>query len=292
MANVGPGFDSVALAVDLAWDRVVASRSWDFEFFARGDVPSDPERNSAGAAALRVLREYAPGSGVRVVLEKGIPPGLGLGSSGASAAAAVAAVDRLLGIGLEEWEAVRLAAEGELAGSGALHYDNVSASLLGGMTVVSPSDRVVLRVDPPEDLRLLVFVPEAPGGEGKTRAAREILPRSVGFREAVENLSRAAVLVAAAGLGRADVMGRVLSDNLAEPFRAGTIPGYGEAKEAALAAGASGFNICGAGPSTFALVEPGSEGRVSRAVVEAFWRAGLRVRPTLTRPAGGAEVVG
>ncbi|KYH36133.1 MAG: homoserine kinase (thrB1) [Candidatus Bathyarchaeota archaeon B23] len=121
-------------------------------------IPRDPRANSAGAVLRYLLRRLRLPCGFHVEMAKGVPPGRGLGSSGASAAAAAYAAMRLLDLRLPIWELVRLAAVGEEAVSGSPHADNVSASLLGGFTIVS-GDYEVLRLDPPQ-LEIAIAVPE------------------------------------------------------------------------------------------------------------------------------------
>lgn len=200
IANLGPGFDAFALALEGLGDvlRLELMEERGVSISVMGikadSIPLDPRANSAGAVLRHLIEHLSLPYGFYVEIEKGIPPSKGLGSSGASAAAAAYAAMEILGLSLSTREMVRLAAVGEEAVSGSPHADNVSASLLGGFTIVS-KDYEVLRLEPPE-LELTIVVPEV-HYENKTRLARELLPREVGLREAVVNLSYASKMAAA-----------------------------------------------------------------------------------------------
>jgi len=99
-------------------------------------VPLEPEKNSAGLAVLNLLQEMQVRSHIKLSIQKGIPAGLGLGSSGASAAAAVYAVDQLLGLALDRNKLTYFAMLGEQAAAGAPHPDNVAASVFGKVVIV------------------------------------------------------------------------------------------------------------------------------------------------------------
>ncbi len=278
IANVGPGFDVLGLALAAPGDRVTAR-------FAggpgvrlagvRGDggrLPTDPERNTAGIAAARVLRHVDPRAGVELELHKGLPLGSGLGSSAASAAAAARAVDALLGAGLDARTLIEACLEAETAVSGR-HADNVAAAILGGFVIVRSVDPLeVLRVPFPRGILAAVVTPRF---ELPTRRAREILPACVPLADAVRNAANLAALVAAAHAGDTALLGRALEDRLATPARAPLVPGCAAVLEAARRAGAIGAGISGAGPSLFALCEGESTARAAgEAMRQAFREAG------------------
>lgn len=225
--------------------------------------------------------------GLRVEIEKGIPPGKGLGSSGASAAAAACAADRLLRLGLTRREIVELAAVGEAAVTGTPHADNVSASLLGGFTMVGANFDVV-RLEPP-DVEIVVVVPDI-HYDNKTKLARSLLPELVKLREAVLNVGNASRMAAAVALNDAALFGQSICDNLVEPRRAEMITNFWAVKRAALDAGAYGCSIAGGGPSVFAVGEDSVE--IGRAMSDAFGDAGVRSEVYYTRPSDlGARTI-
>jgi homoserine kinase len=299
-ANLGPGFDVFGLALDLSYDRLEVSLdgsgvSLEVSSPFRLEVPSDPSRNTAGVVARLLLERAGKGLGVRMRLVKGVRPGCGLGSSGASAAAAAVALNELLGLGLSRFELVSYAAKGEAASAGAAHADNVSPAILGGFTLVRSYDPLdVLRLRVPGSLMAAVVIPEIEVPEDKTRIARSILPREVPLPHMVRNVGNAAGMVA--GLLQSDIglIGRCMSDRVVEPVRARLIPGYEGVKRAAVEAGASGVTISGAGPAMLAVVdsEKVSAEEVAEAMREAFEREGLSAESHAARASSGARIVG
>lgn len=255
VANLGPGYDVLGLALEAPGDTVRARRidkgvllvKVDGEF----DLPPAGESNTASVAARLVLERLGNPCGVELELHKGLPMGSGLGSSGASAAAAAMAVNLICGAPLSVEELVQPCALAEQAACGSAHADNVTPALLGGITLVrSVSD--VSRVRTPLALFVAVVSPRM---ELSTREARGAIPKEVPVKETVHNSAHTASLVYALAVGDLELLGRSMNDQIAEPRRAPLIPGFARVKGAALAAGAIGSSIAGAGPSIFALCE-------------------------------------
>ncbi|MEB3861446.1 MAG: homoserine kinase [Desulfurococcales archaeon] len=279
-ANLGPGFDALAVALD-AYSDVVEAWLEDkpgVRVVVEGDYA---EGSGGGATARRAVEELlkmtgSTGVGVGIRLVKGVPPGRGLGSSGASAAAAVVAASRLLGLGLAAEDLVKAAGAGESMAAGAPHYDNVAASLLGGFVVIAPGLDGGLRVSS-IDARawFAVVTPMDPVPENKTRVMRSVLPNEIPLGDAVSNWSRLAMMVSAIHRGEWGLVGEMMmGDGIVEPRRARFIPCYSEARRAALEAGALGFTISGAGPSVIALArDRGSAARVLDSMLSSCsWR--------------------
>src|SRR5712691_8872988 len=145
-ANLGPGFDVFALALERPHDRLTLSAEKSSKTEAllavRGNfaVPVSAEENAASHVALSIARDRGIRTLLRIELKKGIPVGVGLGSSAASSVAAALAVDELFELGLSQTELLGYAALGEKLSSGTAHYDNVAASLLGGFSVAINDD--------------------------------------------------------------------------------------------------------------------------------------------------------
>lgn len=271
--------------------RLEATEELEVSVSVRGveadSIPVDARANSAGAVLHHAVERHGVGHGFQAEIEKGVPPGKGLGSSGASAAAAAHALNHLLGLDLSRKELVKLAAVGEAAVTGSAHADNVSASLLGGFTMVN-SDYDVVRLEPPE-VDIIVVIPDV-RYENKTRLARTLLPEMVRLRDAVLNIGNASRMAAAVALGDPVLFGRSICDSLVEPRRAEMIPNFWEVKRAALDAGAYGCSIAGGGPSVFAVGENTVE--IGRVMAEAFEDAGIESETYFTRPSStGARVV-
>ena len=296
-ANLGPGFDTLAVALDLYWDRVWARRS-DTPGVRVVEVEGEWAGQSGGGAtaarAVEALLELLglEDAGVELRVEKGVPPGRGLGSSGASAAAAVVAASRALGVRPSASVLVEAAGRGEAAAAGSPHYDNVAASVLGGFVALArglDESLRVTRVPVSGGMYFAVVTPMGRVPESKTMVMRSVLPESVGLGEAVANWSRLAVMVAALASGDLRLAGEMMSgDGIVEPRRSRFIECYGEARQAALEAGAYGFAISGPGPSMIALA--GSRGQAERVVEAMLGSCRWSVEPLagVATPAGGA----
>ncbi len=271
IANIGPLFDVGGIAVSYAYDRVVV------ELVSQGvmrvEVESDPsvpsgERNTAYHAAIAFLRDFGEPLHVRIRVFKGVPVGYGLGSSGATAAATVYALNELLGGVASKEELVPAAGAGEAVAAGEPHYDNVAASLLGGLVVVRDAGRRVLRVEVPGEVKIVLFMPCKPWEtEAKTAKARRVLPRSIELRRVVEWLGAACQLVGFMALGDwVKALEATRYGGPVEESRSTLIPCYWDAKRVALESGAIGFNISGAGPTLFAIAREDYVEEVSRRV--------------------------
>jgi homoserine kinase len=239
-------------------------------------IPCAPGRNTAALAAAAVLRRAgAPGVGLELRLEKGLPLSGGLGGSAASAVAGAFAANALLGspLGLEELLHAALEAEAVVAGR---HPDNAAPSLLGGAVLI-------LGVDPPRWARLAVhpslrLVLATPAYGVETARARAVLPASVPRADAVGQASALAGLVLGLERGDGDLLRAAMVDRVAEPSRIPLYPGYAQARDAALASGAWGVAVSGAGPTLLAIAPAAGAAAVGRAVVAAYGEAGVEAR--------------
>lgn len=231
--------------------------------------------------------------GLIVVINKNVPTGLGLGSSGATSAACTKALDELLGLKLSDDELVAIASLGEKAVSGSAHADNVAASLLGGFTAVYDNPLRVTNLKPTSRLMAVVATPRLETLANKTQKARSLVPRKIETKKAVLNVGRASALAVGFFTGNIEMIGAGMHDEIAEPYRQSMIPGYADVMRLALEAGAAGVAISGAGPSLIALLdrtkyEPGP---VGRAMVSGFAMSHVRSTWFATRPAPGAKII-
>lgn len=291
IANVGPGFDRFGLALARPTDRleVFPAHRDRLELCGEGGVPARRSSN-----AVTVAFDAFGGGGrdpgpVRLRLTKGFRAGTGLGSSGASAAAGALAAALVRQAPLDDPGVVEAIAEaaaaGEEAACGSRHLDNLLPSLFGGFTLLERlRPLTVLRLWPELPARIVLAVPLRPLA---TRDARAVLPDRVPREDAVENVAHAAGLVHALLAGDALRAGANLDDRLAEPYRVRLVPGFGEARRAALAAGAYGAAMAGSGPAIFAFAPVGEARRVAAAVRRAFHRAGNPCATLVTRPGAG-----
>ncbi|MFN3621727.1 MAG: homoserine kinase [Nitrososphaerales archaeon] len=298
-ANLGPGFDIFGIALNEPYDLVTTTKTKEsvVEVTVRGrfseGIPEKVEENSAGLAAKSLLTHFNIKEGVRIEVEKGVKPGLGLGSSAASAAAAVYAINKLFNLNLSRRELIMFSAQGEKASAGSAHADNVSAALLGGFVIVKPHSYEAQSIEPPSNLALCVAVPEVKPPPKKTGVARSILPRSVSLIKAVHNTAMACWMVTSLIKGDVSEFGRAMEDLIVEPRRAKMVPGYSEVKRFALEAGAAGVVISGAGPTMLAVVDNkvAKPEDVAEAMRRGFKSAGLASHCFVTSAGKGASTI-
>lgn len=255
VGNFGPGFDVLSLALARRGDRVRLEAAEADRVTVTGPgagrVPTAWERNSACAAIDALRRATGRTDALHVRIEKGMPPGSGLGSSASSNAAAVRAFAKLHGLALDAATALGAAAAGEAVATGSAHTDDVAAALFGGLTIVGGegSDLVVRLAPPP--LRLVVARPEK---DLATREMRQLIPPAIPTQDVVRNLSNVARIVHACHAQDAAMLCRALDDRISRPHRAPRVAGFDAARDAALAAGAIGFVLCGSGPAVMAAM--------------------------------------
>jgi homoserine kinase len=299
-ANLGPGFDVLALALANPVDRLAIRRDDDAKpglRLALEEGPSTPAEladNSAGAVALKIAKDHGIKSGVTMALQKGVPVGVGLGSSAASSVCAVIGMNECFDLRLSATEAIDYAVVGEETASGARHFDNVAAALLGGVVVVRSAGEVdVTRIGSPKGLGLCVVTPKLALPKKKTEFARSLIPKSVNLQDVTRNVSMAASLVLGFQAGNAGLVGKGMHDFIVEPSRASMIPGIEKVRARALEGGASGVCISGAGPTMLAVFDSEkSEGSVIlKAMISGFKEAGVTATGFESRIGGGARVV-
>jgi len=287
IGNFGPGLDVLGCAVEGLGDRVWAVRD-DSHTGVRidrpghPDLPRDATRHASGIAATEVLRLSGRSDvGISLRVEKGLPLAGGQGGSAASAVAAAVAVDALLGKTLTAGEliAAALVAESRVSGR---HADNIIPALLGGIILIrslEPLDFVRLAV--PEQLRIVLV---HPGYRVSTHDARRALPEWVDRPTAIHQMAQVGAIVSALATGDLELLGRAMDDRLAEPVRIPLLPGFAEAKRAAIEAGALGCSISGAGPSVFAIVDDEQLGeQVATAMIDAYAARNVKADARVTR---------
>lgn len=310
VANLGPGFDSLALSLQLYNLLTVESAEGGLRVEITGEgrelLPADGS-NLVAQALLRTYRErnqQPPGLVLRC--HNQIPLGSGLGSSAAAVVAGLLAADRLL--------AAEQSPEGQPADAGGTagpdqagqpaqrrvggllglatelegHPDNAAAALLGGLVIVGPgAERPLYRRVEPAVTQVAVVVPNL---TRPTREMRQVLPRRVPLQDAAFNIGRTALTVEALRSGDFDLLSEAMEDRLHQPHRQPHLPGYTEAVAAARRAGAAAVSLAGAGPGLVAFSAGGLEA-VAGAMAAAFGEHGLSAREyVLAVDRAGAQV--
>jgi homoserine kinase len=264
IGNVGVGFDMLGLALGGgAGDRVIASRS-DSAGISIDEVrgldgeihpylSTEAHDNTASIAAQSLWDSAGASGGAALKVHKGVPLQSGMGSSAASAVAAVVAVNALLDEPLETAALLPHALAGEQYASGGLHADNVAPSLLGGLvlcpTVLLPD---VVRLPVPAGVSAVLVHPEL---QVNTAHARRGLARGYSMEQWLQQQGYLAGFIAACMAGDVELIGRTLRDVVIEPQRAAAVPCFESVKDAAVRGGALGCSLSGSGPSIFALCE-------------------------------------
>jgi homoserine kinase len=286
-ANLGPGFDALALTLDL-WLRVsVVPLESGVESLKVQGEGADEIGLDAGNRFLIGLEHGLEEFGLeppvmRIRMKNEIPLARGLGSSAAASIAGLLVAEALIGEALGDETILRLASEIEG------HPDNATAALLGGFVIVGPRPA---RFDPPEAIHAALFIPDLPL---RTARMREVLPQTVSHRDATHNVGRTAMIVAALTTGtRLDLLDAMADDRLHEPYRVAHFKELPQLVAAARGAGALGASLSGAGSTVVALADdPGVAQRAADAMAAAATEAGLAGRAAVTRPiSAGARVL-
>lgn len=258
--NLGPGYDLIGMALDGPGDTVTVTIEPADEPCATldsvtgddgiGAFPEANDDNSVVIAAISTLRAARVNARARLTLHKGLPVGSGLGSSAASAAASAYATNLAVGSPLRKVQLIGPCVDAEERVSGR-HADNVGAALLGGLVLIRSLDPVdVVRLPVPTGLRLAMIRPDL---QMLTREARAVVPKTIDTQDSVAQSANIASFVAACHTGDLDLMGRCLTDRIAEPVRIPLITGAADALHAMRDEGPLGVGISGSGPTLFAL---------------------------------------
>jgi len=259
VSNVACGFDTFGFAIDGPGDLVTAIEARDKGLKITkitGDekrLPFDVKKNTAGIAVNKLLKIAKCSAGVELQIEKKMPFASGLGSSAASAAAAVRAVNELLDLQRSENELLSCVIESEKSISGTAHADNAAPCLLGGFIIVRKVKPVdIISVPVPEKLYYALVHPLV---EVNTQQARQAMPIIIPLKTAIQHWSNTAALVHAMHSADLKLLARSMEDMIAEPVRKQWIPFYDDTKNEALKNGAFASNISGSGPSIFAFCD-------------------------------------
>jgi homoserine kinase len=292
-ANLGPGFDVFGLAVDAFFDEVTLTKTKSgISIITEDKIPTNPDNNTAGLVVKNMIKKFKIKDGIEIKIKKGVPAGFGMGSSAASAAAAVIAINEMYGLKLDVNELVEFAGSGEKASAGSVHYDNVAASVLGGFVIVRTNPLNVIKIEPPMNLRMCVAVPKLEVPKKKTKVSRGVIPKKVRLTDSIANLSNAATIVAGFMKKDPDLIGYSIKDVIVEPARQHMIPGFAKVKENALKAGAYGVTISGAGPSVIAFSKSSVNlEKINLAMSRGFASANIECQTVICKPSKGATVV-
>jgi len=283
IGNVGVGFDMLGLALAGAGDRVIASRT-DYDRVTVAEVrgldgeihpylSTNAEENTASIAAQALWDAHGGEGSVELKVHKGVPLQSGMGSSAASAVAAVVAANALLDSPLEVEELLPYALEGEKFASGGMHTDNVAPSLFGGL-ILSPELLLpeIIRLPTPEGVSAVLMHPDL---QVDTAQARRALPKSISMKLWLDQQGLLAGFVHACASGDIDLIGKTLRDVVIEPHRKGNVSCFDDVVAAGYKVGALGCTLSGSGPSIFALCRDNDARNTASAMEQACRAHGI-----------------
>ncbi|WP_420600969.1 homoserine kinase [Flagellimonas sp.] len=255
IANVSCGFDVLGLALDAVGDEMIvrktAEKGITITKIIGQNLPLETSKNVSGVAGLAFLEKSDYDGGFEIEIHKNIKPGSGIGSSAASSAGAVWAMNELLGKPFSNLELVQFAMQGEKLASDVAHADNVAPAIYGGFTLVRSYDPLdIVPIPTPNELCATVIHPQI---EVKTSDSRKILKTNITLEKGIQQWGNVGGLIAGLFQSDYELIGRSLQDHIVEPIRSILIPGFDELKSSAISAGALGGGISGSGPSIFAL---------------------------------------
>lgn len=279
VGNVGVGFDILGHTVEAIGDRVRITRTAAKGVRIRAitgtseSLPLEAERNTAGRALLAMAEALELDFGMDVEIDKGIPLGSGLGGSAASAVAAVVAGNALLRAPLPKLELLKFAMQGEAVASGSVHVDNIAPSLFGGLVLTVGIDHPRTKQIPvPATVRCVLVHPHM---FLSTKEARRILSDKVSLSDVVWQCANLAGFISGCYTDDLAMLRDAFADVVIEPQRQALIPGFADVQAAAMARGAIGCSISGAGPTVFAWCEAEAAPAIRDAMVAAFAAHGL-----------------
>jgi homoserine kinase len=253
VANLSCGYDILGACLDGVGDEIIVRKTKKkgvliTKIYGQ-KLSKDIRKNVAGVSANAFLKDTETDCGFEIEIKKGIKPGSGIGSSAASSAGSVFAINQLLGKPFSNMDLIKYAAEGEKAACGTAISDNVAAVLLGGFTLVREENDII-KLNSPSQLAFTILHPHI---EVKTSYARALVKNTVSLNTMVKQSANLGAFIS--GLYKEDyeLIGRSMKDLIIEPYRSILIPDFEKLKKISYSNGALSFGISGSGPSVFVL---------------------------------------
>jgi len=270
-ANVGPGYDIFALALEEPSDEIKLKLNNPGKINIKlsgekQDIPLNPNDNTAGLAIQELLKRKNIRQGIDLQIIKKMPSGCGLGTTGAAASACVFGLNKLLDLGLSNNEMIDIARFGEVASGGSPHADNVAASLCGGFVLVKSYDPLdVQKIEIPEFPIVLAVIRKS------QRTTRGFISYDIGEAKLKEQIAHCSAVIHSIHTRNIDEFGKAINmDYVAEPIRSASIPKYDRIKNNLLDFGALGVNISGGGSSVFAICNENKIDKIAQIMRKEF----------------------
>ena len=255
IANLSCGYDILGVCLDNIGDEIkvrkTKKKGITIKKVSGQKLSTDISVNVAGVSATALLNESKVDCGFEIEIHKGIKPGSGIGSSAASSAGSVFAINKLIGEPYSNKELIKFAMQGEMAASGSKHADNVAAVLLGGFTFVRNSvENDYFKLNTPIEIAFTVIHPKI---ELKTKDSRAVIKDKVSIKNMIEQSANLGAFISGLYTENYDLIRRSVKDVVIEPLRSVLIPKFEEIKSASINSGALSCGISGSGPSVFAI---------------------------------------
>ena len=255
IANLSCGYDILGVCLDNIGDEITVKKTRKkgitIKKVTGEKLSTDISINVAGVSASALLNETKVDCGFEIEIHKGIKPGSGIGSSAASSAGSVYAINKLIGEPYTNKELIKFAMCGEMAASDSKHADNVAAILLGGFTFVRNSiENDYFKLNTPPEIVFTVIHPKI---VLKTKDSRAVVTKQVSMKDMIEQSANLGAFVSGLYTENYNLIGRSIKDIIIEPLRSVLIPKFQEIKSASISTGALGCGISGSGPSIFAI---------------------------------------
>jgi homoserine kinase len=286
VANVSCGFDVLGFCLDGIGDgmvvRTTAEKGIRITKIEGYNLPTETHLNVAGVSAQALIDDAKPDFGFEIEIYKRIKPGSGIGSSSASAAGSVVAINELLGRPYNKTQLTYFAMMGEAMASKSFHADNLAPGIFGGFTLVKSVEPLeILELPTPEKLFAVIIHPQI---EVKTSEARALLPEKVNLKDASTQWANVGSLVHALHTNDYELLGKSLTDVIAEPHRSKLIPFFDEIKLQTVKNGALGTGISGSGPSIFSLCEGLQNAKtVERKMHDIYNQTGIKFKTYISK---------
>lgn len=286
VSNVLCGFDVLGFCLNSIGDEMVIRKTTQKGIHITKiegyDLPFETSKNVAGVSALTLIEDYNPDCGFEIEIYKRIKPGSGIGSSAASAAGSVFAINELLDKPYNKTQLTGFAMKGEFIASQSEHADNLAPALFGGFVLVKSLNPLeILDIPTLDELYTVILHPQI---EIKTAEARAILPQSIPMKNAIQQWSNLGSLIHALHTTDYELINRSLVDVVVEPYRSQLIPHFESVKEAANTHNALGIGISGSGPSMFALTKGEKTAQnVEKAMRKVYTNSGIEFQTYISK---------
>ena len=255
ITNLSCGYDILGVCLNNRGDEITVTKTANKGIIIKSNddynISSDINENVAGIAAQALLKDISTEFGFEIEIKKGIKPGSGIGSSAASSAGTVFAINQLLDSPFSQLDLIKFSMEGEKFVSDSYHADNVAPIILGGITLVrSISEIDVIKLPTPKSLEVIIIRPNI---EIKTSDSRKVLRKKIKIEEMVQQSANLGSFVSSLYNEDFNLMSRSIVDIIAEPNRRILIPEFDNIIKLSKINGAIAAGISGSGPSIFSL---------------------------------------